>query len=175
MAGYARRQPAIMRDMKSRASGVATGLAWVGAVVAGSTLVWTVIARAGAQVGAEVPQALPVASSSRTPAATAAVPAASTSITSSTTSASTASEASTALPTRSSPAPRRTWVGPGGRVVAYCDAAGVHGTATPDGGWTVTAKADGGEYEAKFRRDGSDEVEVVASCSSGEVSFRLKD
>jgi len=41
------------------------------------------------------------------------------------------------------------------------------GTATPEGGWSVSAERKNGMYQVEFKRGDDNEVKIIATCAEG--------
>jgi hypothetical protein len=139
-------------------------LTWLVVVAIGSTLVWTVISRAGEQV---------VSSSDPLVVTNGPKPTRSPSPSSSSPPSSPASSSSPA-----GPAPeRRTWQGVGGLVVAQCVGSAISRVSLlPDDGYAVELKEDGPEeleveFEGREDESGS-QSSVSATCVDGVPVFQ---
>lgn len=142
-------------------------LSWVLVVALGSTLVWTVISRAGDGVVSATP---PVVGATSSPGAEPSSPGPEPSSQS-------ASAPSTQSNSPTTPAPvRRTWQGLGGFVVAQCLGAQISlVSATADAGFATDATETGPErlqveFEGREDESGS-HSEVRAVCVDGVPQF----
>ena len=130
---------------------VVTVVAWFVVVTLGSTLVWTVISRAGKQVESQEPLVATAQQGPRT------------------------APTDTKKPSPSS-AQRRTWEDLGMLLGAECDGAAIRlVSASPADGYAVTTKDDGPdelevEFEGREDEEGTS-VTVTARCVGGVPAF----
>ncbi len=186
--------------MSTRSTALAAITAWVAVVLLGSTLVWTVISRAGEDVTTATGPAIRARSAGTAPAGSprgtptrrpsgatsAAAPSAGTTSvpTSPAPPASQPASPTPAAPPASPPtAPavsveRRTWQGPGGVVVAECRGAVISlAAAQADSGFRVEVESRGPqEVNVQFRGQGEEgrETEVQAECHGGAPAFQAQ-
>ena len=144
-------------------------VSWLVVVAVGSTLVWSVISRAGEGLTSEAAPPVPAASTPSAPTArrrTGSRPA--------------ARRRATASAPPAAPAARQaTWRGAGGEVVAQCRAGVVTlVSATPDPGFRAEVGGSGSselevELEGREEQSGS-KVKVRASCLRGLPQFSVE-
>ena len=51
--------------------------------------------------------------------------------------------------------------------MAQCVGGAVTGTATPEGGWSVSAERKNGTDQVEFERGDDHEVKIIATCAEG--------
>lgn len=144
------------------------GTAWVVVVALASTLVWSVISRAGQGVTPETTSVVPATTATAPATGSDAPGSPEPSVSPSVSPAPSASGAG------SSPV-RETWTGAGGVIVAACTASVIRLVgAQPDAGFTVEVKESGpDELEVEFEGQGEEgrDSEVRASCVDGAPRF----
>ena len=148
-------------------------VSWLVVVAVGSTLVWSVISRAGEGLVAEEP--LPGATPSP-PSASVGTDVPATVPASPTAPSASPSSAPSSAPPAPPPARLATWRGVGGEVVAQCEEGTVTlVSATPDPGFRAEVSGSGTrelevELEGREEQDGS-KAKVRAACVRGVPQF----
>ena len=162
--------------MRASRSTVLGAAAWVAVVLVCSTLVWTVISRAGEGVTSDDPSARGSTTSAPRESGTSAHP----SPTSPTTTP--GSPGSPGSPSQPEDPPtlsavERTWSGVGGVVVVVCRGAAAElGPALPDNGFSVEVDDTGPDrVEVEFEGQGDNDARtrVRARCANGEPTFEV--
>jgi hypothetical protein len=141
-------------------------VAWVVVVAAGATLVWTVIAEAGAGVAGELPAptVTPTSSARGSDGPSATGPAAPTR----------SATGQSGEPEEPAGPRRRTWQGAAGVVVAECRGGAISLVgAQPASGWTVELDKTGPEELRVELENGEVRVRVEASCADGAPTFSV--
>jgi len=162
-----------MGQVRASRSTVLGAAAWVAVVLVCSTLVWTVISRAGEGVTSDEPSARGSTTSAPRESGTSAPP----SPTSPTTTRGTPSTPSQPEDPPTPSAVERTWSGAGGVVVVVCRGAAAElGQALPDNGFSVEVDDTGPDrVEVEFEGQGDNDAKtrVRARCVNGEPTFEV--
>jgi hypothetical protein len=148
--------------VRASRSAVIGATAWLAVVLVCSTLVWTVISRAGEGVTADEPSTRGPSTSTPRDTRTPAPPPPT-------------SPATT--PGSSEAAVERTWSGTGGVVVVVCRGAAAElGPASPDTGFAIDVDDTGPDrVQVEFEGQGDNDAEtrVRAWCVDGEPTFEV--